>query len=91
MSHSFSRSKRNFRKILLYKVSRIEGEIIINIKDILTLIRYGDRKLVLTPFWTASLKMSRDYGAQFFTLGDEIILSTQLSNKYLACVINMIA
>lgn len=34
--------------------------------------------------------MSRDYGAQFFTFGDEIILSTQLSNKYLARVINMI-
>lgn len=74
-------------KDIIVQSFNIEGEIIIYIYiyrgDVLTLI--------LTPFWTASLKMSRDYGAQFFTFGDEIILSTQLSNKYLACVINMIA
>lgn len=72
-------------KDIIVQSFNIEGEIIIYIYrgDVLTLI--------LTPFWTASLKMSRDYGAQFFTFGDEIILSTQLSNKYLACIINMIA
>lgn len=75
-------------KDIIVQSFNIEGEII---TYICIYRRYFNFNSILTPFWTASLKVSRDYGAQFFTFGDEIILSTQLSNKYLACVINMIA